>query len=269
MKQQSRSNGRDAPVGGTMRTTDADETRRDRRPRTISEQRCPVANGVDHLNGGHKPSPASSSTFPTAGTKHRASWAAKTPTAAPAEAGAMERAAIAQHRLPCVAGQASRRLPTRHPARPPGRLGKGDACLAGHRDPNGRCREKTAHRARPRTQEPPACKPTGVFHRSRGITPVSPTALTLLDRKALTCSYAPDLDHLDHTRRDLQPVPGGTVSSERAAAANPTEPQPQGLHQSRSGPFPDQRSRQSPHRCHIRRSASRLRCTTSRRRTCW
>ncbi|QEV56463.1 hypothetical protein CP981_37095 [Streptomyces platensis] len=30
-----------------------------------------------------------------------------------------------------------------------------------------------------------------------------------------------------------------------------------------------QQARQDPHGCHIRRSASRLRCTTSRRRTCW
>ncbi len=55
----------------------------------------------------------------------------------------------------------------------------------------------------------PAGKPTRVPHLSRGITRVSPTASTLLDHKPLTCTCAPDLDHLDRTRRDLQPVPGG------------------------------------------------------------
>lgn len=39
------------------------------------------------------------------------------------------------------------------PLQSPARLGIGDGCLAGRRDPNevDRCREKTAHRARPRT----------------------------------------------------------------------------------------------------------------------
>ncbi|BDH13938.1 hypothetical protein HOK021_51170 [Streptomyces hygroscopicus] len=80
----------------------------------------------------------------------------------------------------------------------------------------------------------PAGKPTGVRvpHLSRGITHVSPTALTLLDHKGLTCAYAPDLDDLDRTRRALQPVPCGTqrgAQYEYGGVVGSVDPMLQGL----------------------------------------
>ncbi|MDQ0829228.1 hypothetical protein QF032_001072 [Streptomyces achromogenes] len=85
-------------------------------------------------------------------------------------------------------------------------------------------------------------------------------------RPAISC---PQWTGIDAPGRSLQPVPGGTVNAGQADAATPTEPPPRDRHQSRSGPVPGRRSRQRSHGCHIRRSASCLRCTTSRRRICW
>ncbi|AJT69928.1 hypothetical protein T261_8335 [Streptomyces lydicus] len=137
----------------------------------------------------------------------------ETLTAAPAEAGAREQAAIDRLRPLHVADQTSHRSPHTTSDPPDWKLGKGDGCLAGRRDPNevGRYREKTAHRVRPRTQEPPPASWRGLLT-SHAVSLVSPTALTLLDQKALTCAYAPDLDHPDRTRRYRLPVPGGSTA---------------------------------------------------------
>ncbi len=62
----------------------------------------------------------------------------------------------------------------------------------------------------PERGNPRRSQPTGVPHPSPAITGTSPTASTHLDHKDLTWENAPDLDHLDATRRFRQPVPGGT-----------------------------------------------------------
>jgi hypothetical protein len=107
------------------------------------------------------------------------------------------------------------------------------------------------------------------FAVSPAITQVSRTWRTLPDQEALTCGFVPALEWLDAHGRSLQPVQGGTVNPGQADAATSTEPPPRDRHQSRSGPVPGRRSRQRPHSYHIRRSASCLRRTTNRRRTCW
>jgi hypothetical protein len=107
------------------------------------------------------------------------------------------------------------------------------------------------------------------FAVSPAITQVSRTGRALPDQEDLTCSFAPALEWLDARGRSLQPVPGGTVNAGQVDAATPTEPPPRDRHQSRSGPVPVRRSPQCPPGCHIRRSASCLRCTTSRRSICW
>lgn len=99
-----------------------------------------------------------------------------------------------------------------------------------------------------------------VCHQLRRLPRTAVPDLLLRVRPGLTWTPEDGLYNLCHV---------GPSARSGSCGQSPTEPQPQGLHQSRSGPIPGQQSRQSPHDCHTLRSERGFCCTTSRRRIYW